>query len=107
MGVGGLAIVGGGLVMGSPMALLEARRTAGQWKRGEEASYMSSLISNARVGPFGTGDRPYGMGSNFGNSAGMTLALHYARNGTGIKDPFMQMMGGLAGGKAGRFVGSW
>lgn len=107
LGVGGAVVVGAGMVMGAPMGLLEARRAGGQWKRGEEAAYMSSLISNAQVGPFGTGNRPYGMGSNYGNAAGMTLALHYARNGTGIKDPFMQMMGGLAGGRAGRFVGSF
>jgi len=101
MGLGtGVAAFG---VLAPVGALYEAKRASVGWKREKEASMMSNLLANAQVGPFGTGDRPYGMGSNYGGAADMTLALHYARNGTGIKDPFFQMSGRF--GRVGRFFG--
>jgi hypothetical protein len=33
------------------------------------------------------------MSSNHAGSAGMTLAMHYANNGAGIKDPFFSLAG--------------
>jgi hypothetical protein len=43
------------------------------------------------------------MGPNFSNAAGMSLAMHYARNGTGIRDPFFSLAG--LGGQGGRVAG--
>jgi hypothetical protein len=69
---------------------------------------MSRVLATAQEGPFGTGNRPYGMGPNFSNSAGMSLAMHYARNGTGIKDPFFSLagLGGQGARVAGAFLGN-
>ena len=69
---------------------------------------MSRILATAQEGPFGTGNRPYGMGPNFSNSAGMSLAMHYARNGTGIKDPFFSLagLGGQGARMAGMFLGN-
>lgn len=99
----GLGVGGVGVAMAPVGALYEAKHTSLSWKRDKEASVMANLLATAQVGPFGTGDRPYGMGSNYGGAADMTLALHYARNGTGIRDPFFQMAGRF--GKFGRFFG--
>lgn len=64
---------------------------------------MTRVLSTMQVGPFGALGRPYGMSSNYGNSAGMSLAMHYSRQGTGMKDPFFSMAGHFV--EAGRFLG--
>jgi len=94
LGLGALA-VGAGIatIYGATAAAHEARYSANAWRRAEESQHMTKVLSTMQVGPFGTGARPYGMGSNHSNSAGMSLALHYARNGTGIKNPAFSMAG--------------
>jgi hypothetical protein len=59
------------------------------WRRARESTHMARILATAQEGPFGRGQRPYGMGPNFGSHSGMTLALHYARNGTGIRSGFL------------------
>lgn len=107
-GIGAMAIGAGlmgevGVIGGA--ALFEARHASRQWKDAVEAEHMSRILATAQEGPFGTGNRPYGMGPNFSNSAGMSLAMHYARNGTGIKDPFFSLAG-LGGRSAGILGGA-
>ena len=106
-GVGLTGATGASLAIGGA-ALYEARHTSRQWQRGMEAAHMSRILATAQEGPFGTGRRPYGMGPNFSNSAGMSLAMHYARNGTGIKNPFFSLggLGGRGGQVAGTFLGN-
>jgi hypothetical protein len=68
-----------------------------RWRRAQESAHMSRVLSTMQQGPFGPAGSRYGMGSNYGNSAHMTLALHYARNGTGIQNPLLGMAGRFAG----------
>lgn len=94
--VGKLGLYGGALlagmgVIGSIGGLYEANRAGQEWKEEEESDYMQKLLATAQQGPFGTGLRPYGMGNNFGGSAGMSLAMHYARNGTGMRNPLYNL----------------
>ena len=94
--VGKLGLYGGALLAGMGSigvagGLYEAYSAGQQWKSEEESDYMQKLLATAQQGPFGTGLRPYGMGSNFGGSAGMSLAMHYARNGTGIRNPLFSI----------------
>ena len=81
-GLAGLAIVGGPVYA----ATSEYDRASRQGRQGREGADMARMLSRAQEGPFGTGARPYqGMGANNSGAAGMTLALHYARNGSGMK----------------------
>lgn len=93
---GATVAVGGGLAASA--AIYEARNTSGQWKQARESAQMTRIMSTMQVGPFGPLGRPYGMSSNYGNSAGMSLAMHYARNGTGMRDPFFSLAGQFAEG---------
>ena len=96
VGAGKLGLAGGALLAGLGAVgigggLYEAYGAGQQCKSEEESDYMQKLLATAQQGPFGTGLRPYGMGSNFGGSAGMSLAMHYARNGTGIRNPLFSI----------------
>lgn len=97
LGVGaGVATMGtAAAVTATSAAAYEAYHTSQGWKQSREAAHMTNVLSTMQVGPFGTGNRPYGMGSNYGNASGMSLALHYARNGTGVSNPVMSMAGML------------
>jgi hypothetical protein len=100
---GGTLALGGAAVGGVAAAGYEAAYASKQWKHGQEAAQMSRILSTMQVGPFGPLGRPYGMGSNYANSAGMSLALHYARQGTGMRDPFFSLAGHFT--EAGRILG--
>ena len=75
---------GFGTVIGAPLEIASAMQ---QSKSNADMMYMGRMMKNQQTGPFGTGDRPYGLGSNFNSAAGMSLALHYANNGTGLPNP--------------------
>lgn len=93
-GVGaGLAVGGAATAYVAGGAALEARYASKSWRGAQEAAQMSRMLSTMQVGPFGPLGRPYGMSSNYGNSAGMTLAMHYSRQGVGMRDPFFSMAG--------------
>jgi hypothetical protein len=101
----GLGAIGmaGGLVT----APYEGYMAAKDAKSRADAAYLRRLIQTQQIGPFGTGDRPYGMHSNFNNSAGMALALHYGRSGTGIPHPLYSLAssyGQGVGGMSARYV---
>lgn len=91
LGLAGGALLAGMGTVGIGGGLYEAYSAGQDWKAEEESDYMQKLLATAQQGPFGTGLRPYGMGSNFGGSAGMSLAMHYARNGTGIRNPLFSI----------------
>lgn len=98
------AAVGATLGLGATVAAVhETRHASAQWKEGQENAQMTRILSNMQTGPFGNMSRAYGMNANYGNSAGMTLALHYARQGTGMKDPFFSLAGHFSA--AGRMLG--
>lgn len=101
LAMGGTALGLGAAAYGGGAALSEARRASTQWRQGIEAAQMTRILSTMQTGPFGDMTKRYGMRANYGGSAGMTLASHYARNGTGIRDPFFS----LVGGNVGRFLG--
>ena len=48
--------------------------------RAAESEQMSRMIMTAQQGPYGPSGRMRGISSNHNNTAGLTLAAHYARN---------------------------
>lgn len=100
-GIGALLLAGAGATLGGVAIQgfpYEAITAVRDWRRAEESAHISKIMRSVQVGPFGNGIRPYmGMGPNHGNAAGMTLASHYARNGTGIRSAPAGFLGLYAG----------
>ena len=77
LGVGAAMSAGAGTI-GVAVPVMASLDGARQIRNTLEAEHMSRLLINAQQGPFGTGDRPWGLGPNSNNSAGLSLAAHYA-----------------------------
>jgi hypothetical protein len=73
---GGAVLAGGGLI-GTAYSAYKMEQSAA---RAGEAGQMARLILTAQSGPFGPSGRAMGMGPNTNNTAGLTLAAHYAKN---------------------------
>ena len=76
VGVGtlGLGTVGAGIIG------LDLYATQQSMTRAAESEQMSRMILTAQSGPFGPSGRMMGISSNNNNTAGLTLAAHYAKN---------------------------
>lgn len=73
-------IAGAGLGVAAIMAGSKAMELTQRAAQAKEADIMSRMVLRAQSGPFGPMARSYGMHSNTGHTAGLTLASHYARN---------------------------
>lgn len=67
-------------VFGTGLVGYGAYRVEQAVARAGEADQMARMILTAQSGPFGPSGRMMGISSNHNNTAGLTLAAHYARN---------------------------
>lgn len=83
-------LIGAGtLGVGTVMAANFAHNTARNIGDSITSDYMTNLIMRAQGGPFGPSASSMGMKSHNANTAGLTLAAHYARN----RNKYFGMMG--------------
>jgi hypothetical protein len=74
------SLIGGAGIFGVGAVGYGAYKIEQSVARGAEAEQMARMILTAQSGPYGPAGRMMGISSNHNNTAGLTLAAHYARN---------------------------